>query len=61
MASGNANYTYVGDEPTITISGQTFTRNEPTHVTDNGVIAMVSERADFEDADKPHRKPKKHA
>jgi hypothetical protein len=58
MPSGNATYTYVGEEAEITVSGQTFTQGKPTPVTDNGVIAMVSERDDFEDA---AAKPKKAA
>jgi hypothetical protein len=60
MPSGNATFTYTGDEPSVEVSGQTFVQGEATTVTDNGVIAMVSERDDFaEGADEP--KPKKAA
>ena len=47
MASGNATFTYTGKELTISVSGETFIKGEPTHTADNGVIAILRERDDF--------------
>lgn len=47
MPSGNAIYTYTGPDPEITIQGQTFTKDEPKHLTDQGVIAVCKGRGDF--------------
>jgi hypothetical protein len=58
MPSGNATYTYIGDEAEITVSGQTFVKDEPASVTDNGVIAMLGGRKDFVEGE-AEAKPKK--
>lgn len=47
MPSGNATITYTGDEPTITFSGETFVKGEPTHSADQGVIGAAKTRDDF--------------
>lgn len=57
MPSGNATLTYTGDEPSIEIQGETFTKDTPQVTHDNGIIAAVSERDDFEIGD--HVKPAK--
>lgn len=47
MPSGNATFTYRGDEPSITVQGQEFVAGEATLVTDNGIIAALTGREDF--------------
>ena len=47
MASGNAIYTYTGPKTEETIQGQTFTKDEPKHLMDQGVIAVCEGRDDF--------------
>lgn len=49
MPSGNAIYTYIGKEPEVTIQGQSFPKDEPQHVTDNGIIAVLTGNKDFAD------------
>ena len=48
MPSGNAIYTYTGKESSITIQGQIFLKDQPRHITDNGVIDVLEGRKDFE-------------
>ena len=48
MPSGNAIYTYTGKEPSVTIQGHEFVKDQPSLVRDNGVIAVLEGRKDFE-------------
>lgn len=47
MPSGNAIYTYIGPDEHITIQGQVFLKDQPKHITDQGVIAACAGREDF--------------
>lgn len=51
MPSGNAIYTYTGPEESTEIQGQIFLKDQPKHITDQGVIAACAAREDFEAAD----------
>jgi len=53
MPSGNAIYTYTGKEPSVTIQGHEFVKDKPILVRDNGVIAVLEGRKDFEIQHKP--------
>lgn len=50
MPSGNATFTYKGDEPAVEVQGQTFPQGEAQAVTDNGIIAALRGRDDFSEA-----------
>ena len=54
MPSGNAIYTYTGKEPEVTIQGQVFLKDQPKHITDQGVIAVCAAREDFSAFDIAH-------
>ena len=54
MPSGNAIYTYTGPEDHIEIQGQIFLKDQPKHITDQGVIAVCAERKDFQPLDPIH-------
>lgn len=54
MPSGNATFTYTGEEPTMYVMGETFTKDQPQITHDNGVIDHLRTREDFiEGAPKP--------
>lgn len=47
MPSGNAIYTYTGPEESTEVQGQIFLKDQPKHITDQGVIAVCAVRGDF--------------
>lgn len=47
MPSGNAIYTYTGPEESTEVQGQIFLKDQPKHITDQGVIAVCATRRDF--------------
>lgn len=51
MPSGNAIYTYTGPEDHETIQGQVFLKDQPKHITDQGVIAVCAARKDFAESE----------
>ena len=48
MPSGNAIYTYTGPGESTEVQGQIFLKDQPKHITDQGVIAVCAGREDFE-------------
>lgn len=50
MPSGNAIYTYTGPEESTEVQGQIFLKDQPKHITDQGVIAVCAVREDFAEA-----------
>lgn len=65
MASGNATYTYIGeDDESPPIEGTRFPKGVAVHLTDQGVIAQLSTRDDFSEGEgepKPKRAAKAKA
>lgn len=51
MPSGNAIYTYTGPEESTDIQGQVFLKDQPKHITDQGVIAVCAAREDFAESE----------
>lgn len=54
MPSGNAIYTYTGPEESADVQGQIFLKDQPKHITDQGVIAVCATRGDFQPLDPIH-------